>query len=254
MDKSTPLYRNRTNVLFAAFISIMIFLLVLVLTYEEPEQRIVLLSFDVEPVDGVSSVMDVLEIVYRNNVSATFFVTGEYAEQHPEVVELMTGREVASHGYSHKAFTRIDRNEKITELRRTRELLEEIIGKEVIGFRAPYNKIDKETLVVLEEEGFAYDASIIRGWGMFYPNVNDMIIGEIPVSSVIGLPLEDVVFLYYLRMPTLYFYILKNKKSEFESYLFHPHHISKYKNEFEDFINHLKKENTIFISHRELIE
>jgi peptidoglycan/xylan/chitin deacetylase (PgdA/CDA1 family) len=254
MDKSTISYRNRTNTVFAVSICILILLLVLVLTSKYPDQRVVLLSFDVEPVDGSESVLEVLEIVYRNNVSATFFVTGEYAEQYPEVVELMTGREIGNHGYSHKAFTKMDRDEKISELRKTNLLLENITGQEVLGFRAPYNRIDKETMVVLEEEGFLYDSSIISGWGIFYPGVGDMLIGEIPVSSVLGFPLEDVVFLHYLRMPGLYFYILENKKSGFESYLFHPHHISKYKNEFEEFINHLKKENTIFISHRELIE
>ena len=89
---------------------------------------------------------------------------------------------------------------------------------------------------------------------MLYPNVGERNIGEIPVSSVLGVPLEDVVFLHYLKMPWLYFYILKNKEGGIESYLFHPHHIAEYKNEFEGFIKHLKEENVIFISHRELIE
>jgi peptidoglycan/xylan/chitin deacetylase (PgdA/CDA1 family) len=246
--------RNRTNILFGLFISLLVILLVLFVTNDAPDKKIVLLSFDVEPVDGEASVMTVLDAIERENISVTFFVTGEYAASHPDIVERMAGQEVGVHGYTHKPFTKMDNEEKISEISMTRNLLENITGQSVIGFRAPYNRIDSKTLDVLESEGFRYDASMISGWGIFYPNIGDRDIGEVPVSSVLGLPLEDVVFLYYLRMPSLFFYIIENKKSGLESYLFHPHHIAEHINEFDDFINRLKKENTIFISHRELIE
>jgi peptidoglycan/xylan/chitin deacetylase (PgdA/CDA1 family) len=238
-------------IVFALFLGLVV---ILINAHDAPEQRYVLLSFDVEPVDREQDVMDVLDVIYRQNVGATFFVTGEYAEQHPHIVKLMTGREIASHGYSHKRFTRLDKSERVFELKRTREVLENISGQKVIGFRAPYNLLDKELLELLGDEGYVYDASMVQGGGIFYPSAEDVGIGEIPVSSVFGIPLEDVTWLHYLRMPGSYFYILKHKNTRLESYLFHPHHIAGHKEEFEEFIKHLKKGNTIFISHKELIE
>ncbi len=222
-------------------------------THGAPDSRVVLLSFDVEPVDGEQSVMDVLDVVYRHDVDATFFVTGEYAARYPHIVKLMTGREVACHGWSHRPFTKMTDAEKRSELRRCRQVLENITGRKVVGFRAPYNRIDAETLSVLEQEHFIYDASIIKGLGSIYPGLRQHRIGEIPVSSILGVPLEDVVFLHYLNMDRAFFYIMKNKETGLESYLFHPHHISQHKKEFEEFINYLKERNTTFISHSRLV-
>jgi peptidoglycan/xylan/chitin deacetylase (PgdA/CDA1 family) len=254
MKRQNTSWLRTTNILFGAFILFLIIILVLTVLFGNPHPRYVLLSFDVEPVDDAQDVLDVLEVIYRNNISATFFVTGEYAEKNPQLTGFMTGGELACHGYSHKPFTRMNQSEKQDELRRCKDALRSINGKDPVGFRAPYNKVDGATLEMVETEGFLYDASMIRGWGMLYPRVDGFSFGEIPVSSVLGLPMEDVFWLHYLEMPDTYFYIMKNKKSGLESYLFHPHHISKYKNEFEEFIKHLKKANAIFISHRELIE
>ncbi|MFC1741181.1 polysaccharide deacetylase family protein [Nanoarchaeota archaeon] len=222
--------------------------------HDRPDRRYVLLSFDVEPVDGEEDVMGVLDVVYRHELNVTFFVTGEYTERYPGVVRMMAGQEVANHGYSHTAFVKLSREEKVSEIRQTRMLLENVTGKDVVGFRAPYNLVDKETFRVLEEEGVLYDASIIGGWGLFYPSLSGFSFGEIPVSSIFAVPFEDVSWVHYLRMPGLYFYLMKHKEGELESYLFHPHHIMQYKNEFEEFINYLKDSNVIFISHSQLIK
>ncbi|MBN1544072.1 polysaccharide deacetylase family protein [Candidatus Woesearchaeota archaeon] len=258
MDKnhrtSLPDEAKKTNLLFRVFIAALVILLAMMIFRDQPDKRYVLLSFDVEPVDGEQSVLDVLDVVYRTNTSATFFVTGEYAEKHPEIVKLMTGREIACHGYSHKAFTEMDREEKKEELKKCRQTIKEATGMGVIGFRAPYNRIDRETPEILEQEGFLYDASYIKGLGFIFPRLRELKIGEIPVSSIFGIPLEDVVWLHYLKMPGAFFYVIKHKETDLESYLFHPHHIATQKQELEEFINYLKGQNVIFISHRQLIE
>lgn len=252
--RHTPNRIKKTNLLFGTFVSLLAVLLILVLADEEPEQRIILLSFDVEPVDGRQSVIEVMQVLQHSNTSATFFVTGQYAEERPDMVRMMKEWEIGVHGYSHKPFTRLTQDEKKEELQKTRALLEELTGQQIHGFRAPYNRIDRETLDTLEAEDFAYDASMIAGWGIIHPDIKNRRIGEIPVSSVIGVPIEDVVFLHYLKIPSALFYIMENKKSSIESYLFHPHHIAKHKKRLERFINNLKEQNAIFISHRELTE
>jgi peptidoglycan/xylan/chitin deacetylase (PgdA/CDA1 family) len=254
MKKIPPKESKRIDLLFITFIVVVCLFFISLAFQDKPDQRYVLLSFDVETVDGKQDVMEVLDVVYRHNISATFFITGEYAAQNPEMVKLMTGREVGCHGYSHQSFKKMSLPERKEEVVGCKKVLESLTGNEVIGFRAPYNKIDKETLGVLENEGFVYDASMIKGLGFIYPSVLGFSLGEIPVSSVLGIPLEDVVWLHYLRLQGTYFYILKHKESRLESYLFHPHHIAPYKKELEELINYLKEENVIFISHAELIE
>ena len=91
-----------TNLLSGTFVGFLIIILILANLYTEPEQRLVLISFDVEPVDSDQDLMAVLDIIYRNNISATFFVTGEYAEEHPAMTGFMTGGEIACHGYTNQ--------------------------------------------------------------------------------------------------------------------------------------------------------
>jgi peptidoglycan/xylan/chitin deacetylase (PgdA/CDA1 family) len=245
--------KRKIKILTGTFLLLLLSLLTLKSSYHRPSERTTLLSFDVEPVDGEDSVIQVIELLRSENVNATFFVTGEYAEKYPEIIKKMEGFEVACHGWSHKPFTRMNSSEKKSELAGCREMLEQLTGEKIIGFRAPYNRIDRSTLAILEDGGFTYDASMIMGLGFLFPDVDERKIGEVPISSISGIPLEDVVWLYYLHLDCAYFYILKHKSTPFESYLFHPHHIAGHKAQLKEFIRYLKDENVTFISHSGLI-
>jgi polysaccharide deacetylase family protein (PEP-CTERM system associated) len=106
-----------------------------------------------------------LELLGKNNVRGTFFIQGLVAEQRPEVVKLIdrSGHEIGSHGYSHKPIFQMTRTQFRDELRKTNELIENITGKKVKGFRAPDFTIFNGmhfALEVLEECGIMYDSSI----------------------------------------------------------------------------------------------
>ena len=106
-----------------------------------------------------------LEALERNHATATFFVLGFVAEQHPGLVQKIAqaGHEVASHGYGHQLVYKQTPEEFRQDILRSKKLLEDIIGKPVRGYRAPSWSITEESLwalTILEEEGFAYDSSI----------------------------------------------------------------------------------------------
>ncbi|MBW2967551.1 polysaccharide deacetylase family protein [Candidatus Woesearchaeota archaeon] len=249
---------KRLNIAFAVFVVLLVVLLIAVALKKAPAERVVLLSFDVEPVDGEDSLKGLLDILDKANVTATFFITGEYAEAYPGLVRRIAssppGHEIGCHTYSHPVLTKLDKDAQQEEIKRCVAVLEAVSGQKVLGFRAPYHRIDGETYDVLEEERFLYDASIIRGISFVFPSVRGRDIGEIPVSSVMGLAIEDVIWVHYLHMDRAFFYILRNKNSELESYLFHPRQIMKNSEEFDEFLNFLNEENVMFISHVELIK
>ena len=214
-------------------------------------ERTVLLSFDTEPVDGETP-LEIVEVLNAYGVEATFFVTGEYAHTYPEIVKsLAQDHEIGCHTYSHKKLTTLSKKEKREEIVRCKETVSEVVGGEIKGFRAPWHRIDLESMMILEEEGFDYDASPIRSWGLFYPSVSGL--GEVRVSSFLLVPLEDTIWIYYMRLPGLFFSVLSNKRTGLESYVFHPHQIIKEKERFEEFISDLKRENVNFISHSRLV-
>jgi peptidoglycan/xylan/chitin deacetylase (PgdA/CDA1 family) len=85
-------------------------------------RREVALTFDDGPEELLSDYLDVLD---RAGARATFFLLGECcSRRRNDLLEIVRrGHEVASHGYTHKKFTRMSRAELDDELERTAELL-----------------------------------------------------------------------------------------------------------------------------------
>jgi len=106
-----------------------------------------------------------LELLDEANTKATFFVLGYQAEKTPQLIKQIadSGHEIASHGYSHRFVYRQTPDEFRSELRKSKEILEDICGVQVEGYRAPFFSITQESLWALDvllEEGFKYDSSL----------------------------------------------------------------------------------------------
>ena len=96
---------------------------------------------------------------------ATFFILGWIAERYPQLIKEIhaRGHEVACHGYAHKCISAQTPKEFKEDVKRAKEILEDLTHVEVIGYRAPTYSVTKETLWSLEilaELGFRYDSSI----------------------------------------------------------------------------------------------
>jgi polysaccharide deacetylase family protein (PEP-CTERM system associated) len=106
-----------------------------------------------------------LRLFKKCKVKATFFVLGHEAEKNPQLIKAIAnaGHEIASHGYSHRRFYGMNKNEALRELSRTEEIVKKITGKKIKGFRASNWSINKSTwwlLDILKKRGYQYDSSI----------------------------------------------------------------------------------------------
>jgi len=73
------------------------------------------------------------------------------------------GHEIASHGLTHEpkySFDNLSLDEQIRHLKESKKILEDISGDEVITFRAPAARVQKNTVLALEETGFKIDSSL----------------------------------------------------------------------------------------------
>lgn len=96
---------------------------------------------------------------------ATFFILGWVAERRPALVREIhaRGHEVACHGYAHQCVFNQSAEGFREDVRKAKGILEDIIGAEVIGYRAPTYSIIPKTiwaLKILFDLGFRYDSSI----------------------------------------------------------------------------------------------
>ncbi len=113
----------------------------------------------------VNNSRQVLEILGNFGVKATFFVLGWIAKHYPSLIKEIhnSGHEIACHSYLHRRITNLTPEEFFTDTKRAKELLEDITGSPVTGYRAPSFSITKKSiwaLEILEELGFQYDSSI----------------------------------------------------------------------------------------------
>ncbi len=106
-----------------------------------------------------------LDLYDKYGVKATFFYTGHIAQLYPDVVRMAheRGHEVGSHGLTHevsKAFDVLSPEEQLSHLKQSKQILEDIIGEEVVSFRAPAARVDKKFPLVMKEAGFKVDSSV----------------------------------------------------------------------------------------------
>lgn len=108
------------------------------------EVKRVALTFDDGPHPEYTEKL--LDALKKRGVTATFFVTGEHAELHPDIIKRMhdEGHLIGNHTYSHIQLTSSNRKKFQDELVKTNEILRGITGDEVQYVRPPYGSWDKK--------------------------------------------------------------------------------------------------------------
>lgn len=106
-----------------------------------------------------------LQLFADSDTKATFFTLGWVAEHHPEVIRRIVddGHELASHGMCHQRVWSQEPEEFRQDASRARELLQDVGGVTVSGYRAASWSIDKRTPwahQILSEIGYKYSSSV----------------------------------------------------------------------------------------------
>jgi polysaccharide deacetylase family protein (PEP-CTERM system associated) len=116
---------------------------------------------------------EMLAVLDSFSVKVTFFWLGWLAERHRDLVRKCrdAGHEIASHGYAHILAYEVGPDAFREDITLARDILENIIGDQVRGFRAPGFGITKKApwaFDVIKESGYQYDSSVFpasRGHG-----------------------------------------------------------------------------------------
>lgn len=132
-----------------------------------------------------------LDLFAEHHVKATFFALGWVAERYPKLIERIVdgGHELACHGYDHVRVTELDPKRFHSDIVKTKKILEDIGGCEVIGYRAPSYSIGAGNLWahrILVEAGFKYSSSV-------YPVKHDLY-GMPDAPRFIYEPIENNAF------------------------------------------------------------
>ncbi|QUP87008.1 LysM peptidoglycan-binding domain-containing protein [Exiguobacterium sp. PFWT01] len=119
--------------------------------------KVVALTFD-DGADGANT-NKILDILAKNNVKATFFLTGSGANNHPQYVKNIAakGHQLGNHSYTHPDFTKLTATQMKSELDRTEALIKSLTGKTTKPiFRAPFGAVNSTVLSGVGAAGYGY--------------------------------------------------------------------------------------------------
>jgi peptidoglycan/xylan/chitin deacetylase (PgdA/CDA1 family) len=116
---------------------------------------VIALTFD----DGPNATLTpkLLDLLAARHLKATFFVVGQNAADHPEILKRVVreGHEVANHSWSHPNFAKMSDDAVRRELQKTDDAITAAIGKRPTLMRPPYGSITAHQKKWIHEE-FGY--------------------------------------------------------------------------------------------------
>ena len=126
--------------------------------------REVALTFDDGP--SVPYTGQVLDILAKNHIHATFFLCGANAERYPDLVRRIKaeGHEIGNHTYSHPWLYMMDRQKIADEIDHTQIVLQKISGLRPRLFRPPFGVRWFSLWPLLRERGLTMVMWSMRGY------------------------------------------------------------------------------------------
>lgn len=112
------------------------------------------LTFDDAPDDRFTA--QVLDVLKKYGVQATFFVVGNRAEKHPDVIQRMVkeGHIIANHSYDHPNALKISNKSFRNQILKTERILKNLTGKTIALYRPPYGNVNEEQINWLASQNY----------------------------------------------------------------------------------------------------
>lgn len=120
--------------------------------YEVPtNKKIVALTFDISW--GNKTPLPVIELLKENKVKATFFLSGPWVKQYPEIAQRIEkdGHEIGSHGYRHINLSNLSKTEIKEEVRKAHKNIKEVTGVDAKLIRTPNGDYNDQVIAGVRE-------------------------------------------------------------------------------------------------------
>lgn len=117
----------------------------------ETEQKHLSLTFDCNW--GDQQIKTILETLKKEHVRATFFLSGEWAERHPDLVQQAAkdGNEIESQGMRHEDYTQLSPGKVRRDIILANAAIDKSGGGKPQLLRPPYGKMNSETLTTANQ-------------------------------------------------------------------------------------------------------
>jgi len=106
------------------------------------------LSISFDAAWGNEDTQQLIDILAKYNVQATFFIVGEWVDKYPESVKALSdaGHEVMGHSNDHAHFNSLSTQEIIDDINANNDKIEGVTGVRPPLFRCPYGEYDDHVI------------------------------------------------------------------------------------------------------------
>lgn len=118
------------------------------------DKKIVALTFDISW--GNKTPMPVIEILKEHNIKCTFFLSGPWVKEYPEIVKRIKqdGHEIGSHGYKHINLSNLSKTEIKEEISKAHRNIKEVAGVEPSLIRTPNGDYSDHVIEAIHESNY----------------------------------------------------------------------------------------------------
>lgn len=155
---------------------------------DKGDEKTASLSFDAAW--GNEDTGQLIDILNKYNVKATFFVVGEWVDKYPESVKALSdaGHEVMNHSSTHPHMTQLSEEKMQQELVSCNNKIEAITGVKPTLFRAPYGDYNDKVVQTIRENGcftIQWNVDSLDWKDLSASDISKRVLGKVKPGSII---------------------------------------------------------------------
>ncbi|MEQ8200785.1 MAG: polysaccharide deacetylase family sporulation protein PdaB [Syntrophomonadaceae bacterium] len=139
------------------------------------DKKVVALTFDISW--GNNTPMPVIEILKQNQIRSTFFLSGPWVKQYPEVPQRIKqdGHEVSSHGHRHINLSNLSKSEIKDEITKAHNNIKEVTGVDANLIRTPNGDYNDQVIEAAHEVNYEVIQWSVDSLDWMNPGVNSIV-------------------------------------------------------------------------------
>ncbi len=154
----------------------------------QKDYKVLSISFDAAW--GNEDTQQLIDILGKYDVKATFFVVGEWVDKYPESVKALSdaGHEVMGHSNTHAHFNSLSSEEIIADLNACNDKIEGVTGVRPTLFRCPYGEYDDHVINAVRSLGIEpiqWDVDSLDWKNLEAPEITKRVTSKVQPGSIV---------------------------------------------------------------------
>ncbi len=152
------------------------------------DQKMISISFDAAW--GNEDTEQLIDILGKYDIKATFFVVGEWVDKYPESVKALhdAGHEVMNHSNTHAHMSQLSREEIIADVNACNDKIEAVTGVRPTLIRPPYGEYDDNVISAIRSidmEPIQWDVDSLDWKDLSAADITKRVTGKVQAGSIV---------------------------------------------------------------------